>query len=70
MQRGLDHVGSTGATITWTLANHDVHRAVTRYARDQHQVPALADDPVGGTRPRGPVDQPRAAASRGPRRWW
>ncbi len=29
--RGLEEVGSTGAAVTWTLANHDVHRAVTRY---------------------------------------
>ncbi len=56
VQRGLDHVGSTGATVTWTLANHDVHRAVTRYGRDQSQVSVDPNDPVGGTRARGPVD--------------
>jgi len=56
VQRGLDHVGSTGATVTWTLANHDVHRAVTRYGRDQNLVKVLTDDPVGGTRTRMPVD--------------
>jgi alpha-glucosidase len=56
VQRGLDHVGSTGATITWTLANHDVHRAVTRYGRDQHLVAVWEDDPVGGTRTRPPID--------------
>ena len=56
IQRGLDHVGATGATVTWTLANHDVHRAVTRYGRDQSRVVVDPDDPVGGTRWRGPVD--------------
>ena len=56
VQRGLDRVGSTGATVTWTLANHDVHRAVTRYGRDQHTVRVDPDDPVGGTRTRGPID--------------
>ena len=50
VQRGLDHVGATGATVTWTLANHDVHRAVTRYGRDQSLVVVDPDDPVGGTR--------------------
>ena len=50
MQRGLDNVGATGATVTWTLANHDVHRAVTRYGRDQDLVVIDPDDPVGGTR--------------------
>jgi alpha-glucosidase len=50
VQRGLDHVGSTGATVTWTLANHDVHRAVTRYGRDQSLVVVDPDDPVGSTR--------------------
>jgi alpha-glucosidase len=56
VQRGLDHVGATGATVTWTLANHDVHRAVTRYGRDQSLVVVDAEDPVGGTRTRGPID--------------
>jgi alpha-glucosidase len=62
VQRGLDHVGSTGATVTWTLANHDVHRAVTRYARDQSQVVVDTDDPVAGTRWRGgPIDLAQGA---------
>lgn len=56
VQRGLDHIGSTGATITWTLANHDVHRAVTRYGQDQNLVKPTPEHPSEVTRLRGPVD--------------
>jgi alpha-glucosidase len=31
VDRGLASTASTGATVTWTLANHDMHRAVTRF---------------------------------------
>ncbi|GAA3445556.1 glycoside hydrolase family 13 protein [Planomonospora venezuelensis] len=49
IDRGLEQVVSTGAVITWTLANHDVHRAVSRYGLVSR---------TGGpdTRPRGTVD--------------
>jgi alpha-glucosidase len=50
----LTEIGSTGATITWTLANHDVHRMVTRYGIvrvDRSPHPELVR-----TRPRGEVD--------------
>jgi alpha-glucosidase len=56
IDRGRAHIGSTGATITWTLANHDVHRAVTRYGRDQDLVRPDPKDPPGSTRRRMPVD--------------
>ncbi|MFG2059451.1 glycoside hydrolase family 13 protein [Micromonospora sp. NPDC048930] len=50
--RGLDQIGSTGATVTWTLANHDVHRTVTRYGLVEP-----ADTPVQNpARLRGGVD--------------
>jgi len=28
---GLAQIDAAGAVVTWTLANHDVHRAVTRF---------------------------------------
>jgi alpha-glucosidase len=31
VDRGLTSTATTGATVTWTLANHDMHRAVTRF---------------------------------------
>jgi alpha-glucosidase len=31
VNRGLASAAGTGATVTWTLANHDMHRAVTRF---------------------------------------
>lgn len=52
IERGLDQIAATGATVTWTLANHDVHRAVSRYGLVEPEpmaVPSL-------TRPRGAVD--------------
>jgi len=54
--RGLAEIGATGATVTWTLANHDVHRSVTRFG--------LVDPDPGGAgagsvRVRGEVDVPR-----------
>jgi len=42
--------------VTWTLSNHDVHRAVTRYGQDQSKVVAYPDDPFTTTTYRGPVD--------------
>jgi alpha-glucosidase len=52
IQRGLDEIASTGAVITWTLANHDVHRTVSRYG-------LVRPDPAARvipTRQRGEVD--------------
>ncbi len=52
INRGLQQFTATGASITWTLANHDVHRVVSRYglvAPEPMAVPSV-------TRPRGVVD--------------
>ena len=52
IRRGLREVAATGATITWTLANHDVHRAVSRYGL----IEASADPVQNAARLRGRVD--------------
>ncbi len=55
--RGLQQIASTGAAVTWTLSNHDVHRTVTRYGQDQDRPWVASDeDPAAGTRFRGPTD--------------
>ena len=56
IERGIEHIAGVGATVTWTLSNHDVHRTVTRYGQDQDHVVANTDDPAAATRFRGPVD--------------
>jgi alpha-glucosidase len=57
VDRAIDEVGSTGATITWTLANHDVYRAVTRYGLTRRDSLLPGVDPmVALMRPRGDVD--------------
>jgi len=53
---GLTHIAAVGAAVTWTLSNHDVHRAVTRYGQDQSLVVGSSQDPAAGTRARGPVN--------------
>jgi alpha-glucosidase len=57
IERAFEEIGATGATITWTLANHDVHRTVTRYGivRPEPYHESLPED-VGLVRPRGEVD--------------
>jgi alpha-glucosidase len=49
IDQGIQEIASTGATITWTLANHDVHRTVSRFGLTSY---------TGGPphRPRGTVD--------------
>ncbi len=58
IDRALTGIGPTGATITWTLANHDVHRTVTRYgivrADEPHE--SLDQPDLVLIRPRGEVD--------------
>lgn len=57
IDRAFAEIGSTGAAITWTLANHDVHRAATRYGivrADAH--PESLDPNLALVRPRGEVD--------------
>ncbi|GAA2971615.1 glycoside hydrolase family 13 protein [Streptomyces enissocaesilis] len=57
IDQAITAIGATGATITWTLANHDVHRTVTRYGITRpDDVPASLDPHVALTRPRGEVD--------------
>jgi alpha-glucosidase len=62
VDRGLGHMARSGATITWALANHDVHRTVTRYGQDQGSVVVSPDDPAASTRRRAPVDLEQGAA--------
>ncbi|MFI2184458.1 alpha-amylase family glycosyl hydrolase [Streptomyces sioyaensis] len=57
IDRAFEEIASAGATITWTLANHDVHRAVTRYGIVRPEGYHESIDPtVGLVRPRGQVD--------------
>lgn len=57
IDRAFAEVGSTGATITWTLENHDVHRSVTRYGITNFDgVPDRVHPNISYTRPRGEVD--------------
>ncbi|WP_225833737.1 glycoside hydrolase family 13 protein [Streptomyces sp. NK08204] len=57
VDRAFAEIGATGATITWTLANHDVHRAVTRYGiTDPVPYPPSVPAENGLSRPRGEVD--------------
>ncbi|GGM83544.1 glycoside hydrolase family 13 protein [Dactylosporangium sucinum] len=59
VSRGLAEIAATGATVTWTLASHDVHRAVTRFGLRAAEPPHSAD-PVGNiARARGDVDVAR-----------
>jgi alpha-glucosidase len=43
----------------WTLANHDVHRAVTRYGQEQALDEALPTDMIAAARRTGPADLQR-----------
>jgi alpha-glucosidase len=53
---GLDAAESNHGTFAWTLNNHDVHRAVSRYGILQAEG-TLSSDPMSSSlRPRGPVD--------------
>ncbi len=56
IERGLSQIASTGAVMTWTLSNHDVHRVVTRYGQEQPLEVEVDADPAASTRARGPVD--------------
>jgi alpha-glucosidase len=57
IDRAFTEIGATGAAITWTLANHDVHRSTTRYGivRPDEPHPSLTPQ-TRLTRPRGTVD--------------
>jgi alpha-glucosidase len=57
IDRAFTEIGATGAAITWTLANHDVHRAATRYGIVRPETPHESVDlQTRLTRPRGEVD--------------
>ncbi|MDV6011688.1 glycoside hydrolase family 13 protein [Haloechinothrix sp. LS1_15] len=57
IDRAFTEIGATGATITWTLASHDVHRAVTRYGIVRpEELPEGVDPNVERIRPKGDVD--------------
>ena len=57
IDRAFAEIGATGATITWTLANHDVHRSVTRYGIVKPQpYPPSVPAASAQSRPRGEVD--------------
>lgn len=62
VQRGLATIAATGAPVTWTLANHDVHRSVTRYGLVQPAGAGSADPFAGELRGRGEVDLALGAA--------
>ena len=54
---GLAQIDAAGAVVTWTLANHDVHRAVTRFGLVRPDPGAGSTDLVAmSTRARGEVD--------------
>ncbi|MGC3955478.1 MAG: glycoside hydrolase family 13 protein [Propionicimonas sp.] len=58
-----------GSAPAWTLSNHDVHRAVTRYGQQQSLDVPPPTDMISAARRRGPVDLPlgrrRARAAAG-----
>jgi len=57
VSRGLAEIDAAGAVVTWTLANHDVHRTVTRYGLVRADGAVESPDPVvGKLRGRGEVD--------------
>jgi alpha-glucosidase len=53
VRRGLD---TCGPTPTWTLANHDVHRAVTRFGTTTPEPVDTGSDLIAAARIRGDVD--------------
>jgi alpha-glucosidase len=59
VSRGLAEIAETGATVTWTLANHDVHRAVTRFGLVAAQAGTSSDAVGNSVRARGEVDVAR-----------
>jgi alpha-glucosidase len=62
IEDGLARIDATGAVVTWTLANHDVHRSVTRFGLlrpDSGDGGGSADVVADAVRARGEVDVPR-----------
>lgn len=57
VDRAVDQSRITGVDATWTLANHDVHRAVTRYGLTRLDQAPESNDPFAALmRQRGDVD--------------
>ena len=57
IDRAFAEIGATGAAITWTLANHDVHRAATRYGIvTPTPYPPSVRPETSLSRPRGEID--------------
>lgn len=56
IERGTDQARATGRMPAWTLSNHDVHRAVTRYGQQQDLSAPLPHDMLASARRTGPVD--------------
>ncbi|MGW4523391.1 glycoside hydrolase family 13 protein [Amycolatopsis sp. NPDC004378] len=57
VDRAMRQLITTNAPITWTLANHDVHRAVSRYGLVEADPAPPSNDPFAAKmRPRGVVD--------------
>ena len=58
IDRAFAEIGPTGTPITWTLANHDVHRAVSRYGLTHAEPLPPGGDPLAAEmRPLGEVDE-------------
>jgi alpha-glucosidase len=53
IETALRNIGDAGATITWVLSNHDVHRTVTRLGQPPHVHHGRL---IEAARYRGPVD--------------
>ncbi|GAA1819273.1 glycoside hydrolase family 13 protein [Luedemannella flava] len=56
VERGLATIAATGASVTWTLANHDVHRSVTRYGLVRPSGIGTNDPFADELRGRGEID--------------
>lgn len=55
IDKGLMEASSQNGPA-WTLANHDVHRAVTRYGQKQYDEDPRTEDMLASARKTGPVD--------------
>ncbi len=53
---GLAQGTAVGGAPAWALANHDVHRAATRYGQEQHLGAPDPTDMIAAARRTGPVD--------------
>ncbi|WP_245861182.1 glycoside hydrolase family 13 protein [Compostimonas suwonensis] len=56
VDRGLGQSARTATPPAWTLANHDVHRTVTRYGQAQDLSAPVPSDMIAAARRHGPAD--------------